>query len=156
MGFGLTCSRGSRVKFDHFVLAIPLTLLCCSARPGTCHQAAEPNSATPNGERCLRSVNRCLAQGPDNCLARTPAGHDRWCFAFPFCQRWIALIGSHWLGAIRLITLSVRLSRIMAAVKTSNTRASATTYAARIRDATKKPSDIIAVSESEFRIESPT
>jgi len=63
---------------------------------------------------------------------------------------------THWAGAVRLMTLSVRLSRIITAVKISNTSAIITTYLARTRDAIKNPVHIISVSDSELRILSPT
>ena len=67
----------------------------------------------------------------------------------------MACIGDHVAGAITLITLRVRLSRMVIAVKISRHTARAITVRALSRDATKKPADIINVSATEFRMLSP-
>src|SRR6266702_4739795 len=72
------------------------------------------------------------------------------------CHSWTASMAAHCGGAIRLSTLRVRLSRMTHTVNTSNPIASATTALGRALDASKKPVDIMNVSETELRILSPT
>ena len=59
-------------------------------------------------------------------------------------------------GATRLITFRLRLSRIITAVKISIATARPITVRPPRREASQKPHDIIAVSDSEFRMLSPT